>query len=77
MMSQPRGDTENHRPTLSQLSMRDRLQMAACLNDYTESLCPQQIIAVKSEKKIYSKRGGRKSFLSLESILRCLLLANY
>lgn len=47
-----RGETENHRPTLS---MRDRLLLAACSSDYTENLCPQQIIAVRG-KNIYLMR---------------------
>lgn len=69
MMSGPgqEGGTENHRPTQSQLSMRDRLQLAACLNDYTESLCPQQIIAVR-KKNSYLKRffyTGEHAFYSM------------
>lgn len=53
-----RGDTEkNHRPTQSQLSTRDRLRLAARWNDFTGSLCPQQIIA-----------AGRKSILTVENM---------
>lgn len=71
VMAGTRGETENHRPPRShKLSMRDRLQLTACLNDYTESLCPQldrlcreeklSIVEIRSEKE--------KSVLTSENI---------
>lgn len=60
-----RGETENYWPE-SQLSTRHRLLLAACLNDYIESLRPQQIITVRGTSS--QKLRKKKSILTVDDM---------